>query len=193
MGNLQMGKRIGIDIDGVVADFGKSLVDKFGKEKGFVYQDIKKYDLTNLGLSENEIKTFLEGRETYVNMKTIKGAREGVNKLSLDNQIIFISFRSFYPEIAEDTYNWLVKDKFKFDNLICFQKEKIKVIRKEGIELMIEDNPSEIDIISEEIPCIIYNQPWNQNIKQNWLLTKNIYRSDTWKDIVKFINKKDGI
>ena len=193
MGNLQMGKRIGIDIDGVVADFGKSLVDKFGKEKGFVYGDIKKYDLTNLGLSENEIKTFLEGRETYVNMKIISGARKGINKLSLDNQINFISFRAFYSEIAQDTYDWLIKNKVKFDSLICFQKEKIKVIRKEGIELMIEDNPSEIDIISEEIPCIIYNQPWNQNIKQNWLLTKNIYRSDTWKDIVKFINKKDGI
>jgi len=175
--------KIGIDIDGVVADISNSIKEFFNINP----EKIKDYDLTKQGITQEKLIEFLNP-QTYKNMEPIKDAAESIKEISKYHQIYFISARNQYKEVKEHTIQWLQNNGFQFDKVYCGEDKK-KVVQKEGIEFIIEDNPSEIKRLSQITRVIIFTQTWNTNIGY----LKNTTRAIEWGEIKRYLcpNEKE--
>ena len=184
--------RIGCDIDGVVAD-AVPVILKYISEKN--PQITKKEDLTSYEVfyetfrpeeMGNLFRNFEQTGE-FKMMEPIEGAVEGIRYLnSLGYSIDFITARDYYDSIHQETLNWLKNNGFEFDGELFCQRDKLKIIRERGIELMIDDSPFNIGNLSKHgINCICVDQPWNTWTPE----TKLIKRCRNWKEIGEYIVK----
>jgi len=57
---------------------------------------------------------------------------------------------------------------------------KLNLCRKSGAKLLIEDQIKYAEEVSEEIPVILLNKPWNKGFKRS-----NVYRAKDWPQIIK--------
>jgi len=166
----KINKVLGIDIDGVVADFGNTIL-RYMKQINpkAELNDIIEYGFDNMGINAKELHTILKNFEhtkEYLSMRVIPHAVEVTRKLFKNNEIYFISARDQYKGVVDDTFTWLRNNHFQSDGLICGQRDKYPIVKKLGIDLVIEDNPDQIIELSKKgIECICFDQPWNQNLK----------------------------
>ena len=184
-----MKKHIGIDIDGTVADMLNTLKPYiFRINTRAKMKDIKDYALTGVGLNseimDNIFKSF-RYKGDYLRMKPIRGSIKAIRELKdLGYKITFLSARDQYDAVFQETHDWLVKHKYKFDGVLCFQRNKIEPINEFKIDLLIDDNPNEIKEVSEKgIECLLFDQPWNKEIKE----TDKIKRVNNWKEVLNYI------
>ena len=190
-------KKIGIDIDGVLTDVynwylinGKKYADSLGKslvnEKGYDAKEM--YDLT-----DEEFTDFID--KTIWNYSkdepARKDAKETLEKL-LDNNYELIIITARYKadkdnengkKMRECVKKWLNNNGLKYSNII-FSDDKTKICKDNSIDLMIEDKPDTIINLSNYIPVICFNAPYNENIKG-----KNIYRVFNWNEVYNQINE----
>ena len=190
-------KKIGIDIDGVLTDVynwylinGKKYADSLGKslvnEKGYDAKEM--YDL-----SDEEFTDFID--KTIWNYSkdepARKDAKETLEKL-LDNNYELIIITARYKadkdnengkKMRECVKNWLNNNGLKYSNII-FSDDKTKICKDNSIDLMIEDKPDTIINLSNYIPVICFNAPYNENIKG-----KNIFRVFNWNEVYNQINE----
>ena len=192
--------KIGLDIDGTVADLGNVLVRYLRKrvDVNINYKDMKNYSLSNFGIDNKELTEILTNfKNTGENltMKTIPHSVKTINEMNKDNEIWFITSRYQYKEVIDETCDWLLKNGFLFYGLVGRQKDKYPVIKQLEIDLMIEDNPYELlSLMGKNIECICFDQPWNRHVK-------NVRRIKDWRElygafstnITKEINLKRGL
>ena len=180
--------RIGVDIDGTVAD----LYDYLSKNLDFDFKKVKDYSLKGTGLSLKRLTEVLKGYERtgeYLKIKPIKGAVEGINKLAENgHSIYFITARDQYNSVDKDTFNWLNKNKFVFTLLITHSPNKNKVLKKLDIPILIDDNPNEVKRCSNSgIECLLIDQPWNKDLNHNIYDFTRFKGKNKWKKIVKYL------
>ena len=189
-------KKIGIDIDGVLTDVynwylinGKKYADSLGKslvnEKGYDAKEM--YDLTNEEFTDFIDKTIWDySKDEHAR----KDAKEMLEKL-LDNNYELIIITARYKadkdnengkKMRECVKNWLNNNGLKYSNII-FSDDKTKICKDNSIDLMIEDKPDTIINLSNYIPVICFNAPYNENIE-----SKNIYRVFNWNEVYDQIN-----
>ena len=182
--------RIGIDIDGTLTDierfqldfgskffseYNKFIVNPYGYESAEVFNvndelDNKFWDKYYIDYLKNEpIRRFAneiikklkdEGNEIY-----IITARRGGNTISDEENKV----------LAKD---WLDKNEVKYDKLIFSPEEKLNTCLENKIDIMVEDKPENINVISTKIPVICINAGYNQHCNGS-----NIYRAYSWYDV----------
>lgn len=189
--------KIGVDIDGVLTAEHEFIIEtgtKFFYENNIpyvVHNDI--YDSPEIfGVSKNNYDLFWKKYffEYAVNVSPRGYAAEVLEKLKQEgNEIIIITARPFTTYENEYTeqmkilaIDWLSKNKIPYDKII-FSDKKAQDCQKLGIDIMIEDKPDNILSVSEVIPVICYENPFNKNISKD-----NIYRCYSWYDIYNLIN-----
>lgn len=155
--------RIGIDIDGVLTD-----IEKFQLERGTKYfgNVINKYgyeirNIFNCGKSkENEF--WLKNLD-YYKTKPREGASEFTNYLH-DNgiEVFIISSRNIL--LQKYTNHWLRTNNIYFDRVI-YTSDKLKTVKENIIDIMIEDSPKNILQLSEFIPIICMKALYNEIIE----------------------------
>lgn len=159
---------IGLDLEGVVADYQAVLINEFNKRHKTNYQvnDIKTYALENLGGTEEEIGQIVRKHEKqgiYRHLNPINGAVIGIRQLAKHNYIHIMTWRR--NEAREDTIHWLDKYEIPFDS-ISFTKQKGSLAKQVGLDVCIDDTVEYIkDINSHGVKAIIFDRPWNQNYK----------------------------
>lgn len=193
--------KIGIDIDGVLTnddEYILSYTSKYCYEnniEGFV--NPYSYEYNKLGWSKEIINDFRnEYFDEYVdNEPPRKFASEVIKKLKEDgNQIFIITARhkvNDNSEAGDDMRNrikkWLDKNEILYDKLIFAKVPKIKEIKENEIDIMIEDSPSTISDIKDIVKVFCFDNRYNQNLKFD-----NITRVFSWYDIYrKVIEIKD--
>ena len=190
--------KIGIDIDGVLTDIYKEMLDgasKFCYENNIEHEfEPKEYDdYKMLGLSkENTLKYWNEYLVPYVeNCKIRDYANEVIEKLSKKHEIYIITSRDeygmpdeYYGKMQDLTKEWLQKNNLDCYKLI-FTQEKLKACKEYKIDIMIDDSPTKIYEVSKEITTFCYDVPYNSNVAG-----KNIIRVYSWYDILNKIEKK---
>ena len=75
----------------------------------------------------------------------------------------------------------LIKHEIPFDELVFSSfgnKDKLDVINKYNIDIHIDDYEREINLIAPHKPVIIFEQPYNKNLK-----VTNTHRAKTWDDV----------
>ena len=184
--------RIGIDIDGVLTDEYSFVLDygtKYFSEKKIKYNlhnDI--YDSENIfEVTEKQYNDFWEKYIFYYseNILIRPFASEVIKRLKSDgNDIYIITSRSFTTyenkykaKMQNIVKEWLDKNNVVYDELM-FSRNKSDICKEKNIDIMIEDKPENISLISKDRLVICYDHPYN-----NKLTNENIIRCYSWFDI----------
>ena len=191
---------IGIDIDGVLVDLERYVIDNGTKmciEKNWTiilnlneYNEARKFSWTD----EQEEEFWNKYLEDYVsNTKAREFAKEVIDKLKKENNKIYIitarneegSPPETYGRMQEFTKKWLLDNGIEYDELIfASDSEKLEQCLKNNIDIMIEDSPNNILNISPKIKVIKYDCQYNKKITGD-----NIITAYSWYHIYNIINE----
>ena len=179
--------RIGIDIDGVLTNI-----------ESFVADYMTKYCIENnieykIGKSSYNVYETFNISNYAKNEKARAFASEVIEKLKEDGHEIYIITARWFAnrddeigkKMRETVKNWLCEYKIPYDKLVFVKasnESKDKEIAENKIDLMIEDNPSNINELSKIIPVICYHAEYNKDCKG-----EKIIRCYSWYDIYKTI------
>lgn len=184
-------KGIGIDLDGVIADTGKGLTTILSNinDRHIDVSEIINYDLELLGLPKYSHKKFFN-KEFYMNLKLIKDSREVINCLYEDNFVVLATARDHYPEVMDDTFDWLIDHGFLFDGLVQ-SRNKVGPMKHYELDYLIEDNfDTCCELAKEGMDSILFEQPWNKYVSFGRDIEyKHIKRLKNWKAIAHFVGQ----
>lgn len=192
--------RIGVDIDGVLNDIGqwhyscgfKFCIDNH-IQRGFhpyEYMIEKQFELTD---EENykfwreyifDLMVSISPRPYAGNiLKLLKEmGHEIVILTARDNRYLtnqYANTMNFYVE------EWLHKNNIPYDEIIAGPGKKRDKCLRHKLDIMIEDKASNVLEISEVIPVLCFDAPYNLSIQKD-----NVYRVYSWYQIYQyFLNK----
>lgn len=188
--------RIGVDIDGVLNDIGqwhyscgyKFCIDN-GIDRGF---DPYKYLI--------EEQFFLTDKENYkfwreyifdvmISIPTRPYAAKVLQLLKeMGHEIVILSARDnrYLTNQYANTMNfyveeWLNKNNIVYDEIITGPGHKVDKCIKNKIDIMIEDKANNVESISEHIPVLCFDAPYNLNVNK-----ENVTRVYSWYQIYKY-------
>ena len=158
-------KKIGIDVDGVVANLNDKLLELANEmyyypnpyyqrklKKELKTSDIITFDYTECTPLNNEdmreIFKVLETEKALLELKPLKDAQKVINYLHNFFDIYFITSRAkYYANAEEQTFGWFDKNKIIYNkNNFFFDNKKAELSKNLGISKFIEDR-AEMSII----------------------------------------------
>lgn len=188
---------VGIDIDDTIAMTSKE-IDIYAKKyaenilkRKFELKEIEILDpmwAKHLyGWNDEQDKEFwhLYYEQIMKNVKPKNDSIEIINELSRENTIIIISARWDRENgiIAKITKEWLEKYNIHYDKLFIGYLDKRDIVKKNNIELFIDDSYKTCKSISDiGIRTLLMNSRINKDMKIN-----DIERVSSWKEIKKIL------
>lgn len=191
--------RIGIDIDGVLTDIERFILDygtKYCIENNLPininegeYDECKAFNWTE----EQAIKFWNEYIVYYATKyKAREFASEIINKLKQEgHEIYLVTARNDYGvpkeyigRMREFVTQWLKDNNICYDKIIYTEGTKLPYCVGNYIEIMVEDCPENIKDISMKLPVLCYDCQYNKNIEG-----ENITRVYSWYDVYNKIAK----
>lgn len=190
--------RIGIDIDGVLADMARFTIDygtKFRYDNHIDSAVIdNEYDEAKaLGLTPEQAEKFWNRYlEFYATKYPARDfASEVIHKLKQNHEIYIITARNedglppeTYGKMQNMVKQWLIDNKIEYDKLIYTVGSKLTYCLENKIDVMIEDSPKNVLDISTKVPVLCFDNPYNRNIEGN-----NITRVYSWYDVLSKIEQ----
>lgn len=184
--------RIGIDIDGVITNlevFELEYASKFIKKTGIgIMNDLSKYSVKEaFHWNEEEEDEFWEWCiQEFVENKPRTFASEVINKLKEENEIYIITARTLkeLDNMQEVTKKFLQKYNINYDKIIFADEDKLQTCIEQGIDLMIEDKPSNVMKISTKIPVLCMDARYNRECEG-----ENITRVFSWYNVLEKIEE----
>lgn len=191
-------KVIGIDIDGVLADYPNGFIKFISEETKTDLSKVvlNKYDLYTIisdkipggaeTLRKLKHKFRIEGHKK--NLEVIPGAIDGMKYLKEKGYtIVLLTARPAkeYPRIFSDTIEWLKKYNIPYD-AILFDEDKEKRIIKEfpNMKFMIEDAAQNANKIAPEgYKVFLLEKSYNNDEFTH----RNVVRVNNWEDLIKWI------
>ena len=178
---------IGLDIDGVIVDFGTVILPLLSKvcARPLVYQDLCSWDLGEaLSIGEetmNRIWKRLLDSDALRYAPAIDGAINGLSTLS-EHEIWLVTSR---PISTQDlTLSWLDDNRVHYDQIV-FNRRGDKLSVGPMFSVFVEDFLDEtITIADAGIFTILFDQPWNQASN----LSANCKRAYSWDGVLQLIN-----
>lgn len=188
---------IGIDIDGVLADYPRSFINFISNELSIDFKDFspKTHDLCNeLGMFIKDKQKIVELKHKYRssgykrNIPVIKDAVFALKELKeLGYTIVLLTARPYkeYPRMFADTMEWLDNNGFVYDAIIWDENKENKIIKQfPKMKFMIEDNLYNALKISEYgYKVILFNKTYNKNDDH----VDNVFRVNNWIEAMEMI------
>lgn len=159
--------RIGIDLDGVVANFTQGWMDFYNREfnAGLVAEDSKDWgDLVNL-THFNDIEEFwkwssdLNGHSVFWHLEPFPGAVEAIQDMAADgHEIVIITTKPGFA--VDDTYEWIERNQIP--------SEEIHILEDKWLvdcDVYLDDGPHVLPGLVEYRPqrtVCRYVRPWNR-------------------------------
>ena len=185
--------RIGIDIDGVITDIERFMIDygvKFCIENNLTYNvKTENYkDKKMLGISAENAQKFWETylKDYVVNYKPRDFVSEIIKKLKEEgNEIYIITARNEeglvgkdYGHMRDIVKEWFEKNDIYYDKIVYTEGSKVPYVIGNYVDIMIEDDPKNIKEISKKVPTICFHSEYNAKVKG-----RNIIRAYSWHDV----------
>jgi uncharacterized HAD superfamily protein len=182
---------IGIDIDGVIVDFGSVILPILSEvcARPVCYQDLCSWDLSKaLNIDKKTMTNTWEqilDSDLLRHAPPIKGAIEGLSALS-KHEIWLVTSRS--KSMQRLTLSWLNDNKASYNHLV-FGRHGNKHSVGPAFDVFVEDFIEEVRAIAEAgIFTILLDQPWNKTTR----LPKNCKRVYEWNTILRLISNLEG-
>ncbi len=157
--------RLGIDLDGVVADFNVGWMTRYNEERGtsLVAEHVDHWDamvsLTDFE-SDSEFWEWAkngDGPGLFRNLPVFPDALPALGRLSVDHDIVIITTK---PKWAiHDTYAWLSDHRIPTHE-VHITEEKWKV----DCDVYLDDGPHNLELLVRERPdrtAVRFVRPWN--------------------------------
>jgi len=159
--------RIGIDIDGVIADTFPLLVQELNTyfNKNLTFDDIICYDIAAVyNLKKEQLTEFAHLKVPFLqdNSLPVPLAVECINDLRDRAYVALISAR--FEQSRDRTQNWLGRHGIQWDDLILLgNHDKADTCVNLNLDYFIEDNLNNALQVSENgIPVLLLDAPYNR-------------------------------
>ncbi len=188
-------KRIGIDLDQVLADFTSAFDEFHDTSYGTDFRNnppTEFYLRNSIDVSEEEelrrVKEFYS-TDYFLKMRPLPKSVEAIKILAQDNELYLITSR---PEfVKKETCDWInkyfpscFKDIILTNHYFGGTKKKSAVCLEKQIDYMVEDMAHYANDCAEAgISTFLITKNWNKSEK----LAKNVTRVDDWAEIIKII------
>ncbi len=183
--------RIGVDIDGVIADTFVLLVRELNNyfQADLALQDINDYNIFKVyGLSDADMFKFLrEKEEALMEGPALKdGAAQCLSMLAQKHAIFLVSARN--EKYRPQTEKWLRKHAIPYHGLILLgSHDKREACSRISVDLFIEDSLKNAHQISScGVPVLLLDAPYNQG-----QLPPLVRRCSSWEEIFEVIERGD--
>lgn len=185
--------KIGLDIDNVIADFDKGIMESFlelDKQK-------RNQGIINSGglwiadmfdWSREEVDEFFElhMEDLAKRLEVRAGAREYMTRLMKDGHELYLISNRVYPAYKEPvrvTLDWLARNEIPYTELIITKSiDKTEECRSCGVEIMFDDNPENCHyLIAGGIRCccVMTDYPLSQR--------EGLEHVNNWEELYRYI------
>ncbi|ABO51422.1 conserved hypothetical protein [Desulforamulus reducens MI-1] len=179
--------RIGIDLDGTIADNLELLVQTMNHycSKDLCGEEIYQYNLCEVyNIKEEQFIQLMEEKEEEIIIKSpiISFASESIHKLVLEGwEVHIITARS--PRYQGATEKWLQEKEIPFTGLhLLDSHNKLEICQQLGVKLMVEDNiHNAYQLNGGGIPIILFDAPHNRHWPWQGI------RCKSWQEIYSFV------
>ncbi|MFX1495666.1 MAG: hypothetical protein ACFFBZ_15385 [Promethearchaeota archaeon] len=184
--------RIAVDIDGVLLDIMVTYCKIFNKKNKTNYQkkDVKNWEFfRDWKISEQEAyEIFYEIYEDSTLVPFIDANAPSImEKLNKIHEVFIVTARQpkYRIPILKKLISHNVRRNIQYQDLILLHPKPYDIKLRESFDIYIDDNPNLVDPIKrlKGRILLLYDQPWNQNVK----IERNIRRVFNWNDIHQFI------
>ena len=179
-------KKIGIDVDGVVANLNDKLL-KLANDMYYypnpyyprkLKKELKASDIITFNYTEctplnNEdmkrIFKVLETEKALLELKPLQDAQKAINYLHNFFYLLFITSRAkYYTNAEEQTFEWFDNNKIIYSKSnFFFDNKKVELSKKLGISKFIEDRAeTALELAENNIDVLLLNYPWNNDPRQ---------------------------
>lgn len=194
-GIKQKGLKIGIDIDGVLANQIKGVTPRIKSllKVDLDYDDIKEWNM-KIGNSsiDKEIAFAMAYKDYVISMEPHPGAERITYALYKNQMIIIITARPI--ETEEWTKEWLAKEKIPYD-IIKYVQESSKF--SVATDILIDDYIGNILEFLRKTNgfAILVNQPWNKdrNDLMSYISNRRLFIANSLYDLPRLVNTINNI
>ncbi len=197
-----MTKRIGIDLDGTVADYMSGVIpllkEHYGIEpslntKAYRIEDVFDLDPEDLPGGKAWRKLLYEELHLF---RTLPKREPDIEQLTVTlkdrgYKVYIVTARPGIRTIKEDTQVWLDNNGFQYDDIFYVQG-KGQFCSLTGIRVMLEDEAKQIlDLQSHKINIIVPDQQWNRHLSDTPRERKRgrIKRIYNWREALDVIEE----
>ncbi len=192
---VQMDKeisRIGFDLDGVIYPWHKIVLEA-AKAEGLLEITTQSGDLFAYPEEDGLIfkwSKFARDRlvstpEHYMHPLP-RRSKDVLDKLSEHFELFYVTARS--GDLEYPTFRWAEENNLpQRKNLFVSNGPKSDIIVKQGIQVFIEDRPTEVEALAPFCKMILLNQPWNSNYTK-----KNHTRVENLEDLLPLFGVDNG-
>jgi uncharacterized HAD superfamily protein len=181
-------RKLGIDLDGVIAEIGTPL----GKKLGVPKDHINEYELSSYGVASEDLPNILD-YDFYMSLEPEKNCVEVMGWLKKrDNYLHIITARNKYID-SEHTLEWLKAHKIPFHRFtqVTGSNDKIPIVKSEGLDYLIDDRFETCqEFAKRRLRTILFEQPWNYyHMRTTTREYQYIIRAVNWEYIKEFIRR----
>lgn len=190
--------KIGIDIDGVILDFERTMrsyaeaydfliLRKNGVQNKEQFDYLKRYDWT-----EEEKQNFVNQYLVYATINStplIPFTKEMLELFELEgHKIVFITARGLLKEETKQAVQKVfIKNNLPVDNIYWAVKDKVALCKELKIDIMIEDNPITCKSLKEnKIKTIYFRDKDNEKIIEDQYLKEVSNLGEICRHILSF-------
>jgi len=184
-----LGLKIGLDIDGVVADSFPIFLQELNK---YFHKDIRKIDNYNIGeiygVGWQDIDAFFKAHVEYLfsEPKPMAGAVETIESwFKAGHEVVYVTARKKGLE-EKLTLQWLERNAIPYKKTVFAGGEtKTAAVREFQLDVFVDDFMSNaLEIAALNVPVLLLDAPYNQG-----KVPKGVIRCYNWNDIQCHIEK----
>jgi len=181
--------KIGIDIDGVIADFVGAFLPKLNTICRCGFEDIIHYDFKeNIPVDETEYEQLwqeeVSNGRIYDRLVPVEGAKVALEHLSEKHNILLISTRK--RVLKEMTLKWLRDNEIPFHELHLVENRKEKIAMMSDCDIVIEDDLEVARMVQQRgVRILLFDYPWNR-------IAKAIKRVNSWGEALAIVEMQES-
>ncbi len=175
--------RIGVDIDGVLADSMPLWVDELNRyfNKNKRVKEIHLYDICQTyEISEQDLYQFLKTRGPHLMSRPlpVQDAPHYLNVIKQTHEIYIVTARD--ERYRQETGEWLQNHSLPYDELLLLgSHDKIGPCLENNLKLLVEDTLEiGLQVSAAGVPVLLLDAPYNQGA-----LPELVYRKRSWQEI----------
>lgn len=186
---------IGLDIDNVIADLDKALLQEFLKEdknkrgKGITNKTAEHITQGMFDWTKEEIKVFLDNNLQQIteHLEVVKDAKKYIAKLREEgNKIYLITGRNSrrLKNPKQLTKDWLFNNDIDYDKLILTENniDKSKECIENNVDIMFDDRPMNCILLRESgIESYLFKT------RYNYRYSLNVPMINDWKELYELV------
>ncbi|HHU85417.1 MAG: 5' nucleotidase, NT5C type [Pelotomaculaceae bacterium] len=179
--------RIGVDIDGVLADSLSLWINELNSyfKKNKRVEQIRLLDICETyEVTPQELSGFLARRGRYLMTRPepITGASQYLGMIKKQHDVYIVTARD--ERYRQETMDWLSKYNLPYDELLLLgSHEKKEACLSRNLSVLVEDTLEiGVKVSSAGVPVLLLDAPYNQGA-----LPDLIYRAYSWFDVYRTI------